>query len=163
MRSVTPVPLRFGQWLPDEVAVRERAAARAADWTVALGELAGTAEYTARILDPDAVVPARDVRAETPGSGRAYLEAVAARRAAREQRFERGRIVARQIEVSVADFVVRTRVDALDTTHGLATIAFLVRRDAAAGFTSALDRAIAEHSGLRFLTSGPWPPWSFAT
>lgn len=78
MRSVTPVPLRFGQWLPDEDAVRTRAAARAAEWREQLLALAGTAEFTVRILDPAIDGPARDVRGELAGSGRAYLEAVAA-------------------------------------------------------------------------------------
>lgn len=163
MRSVTPVPLRFGQWLPDEDAVRTRAAARAAEWREQLLALAGRAEFTVRILDPAVDGPARDVRAEPAGSGRAYLEAVAARRAAREQRFARGRAVAAEIEAALAGYVVRTRVDALDTTHGLATVAFLVDRDSAGRYGSALDRATAAHPGLHFLTSGPWPPWSFAT
>jgi hypothetical protein len=162
MKLVTPVPLRFGQWLPDEEAVRLRAMARAADWEAQLAALRGTAEYTVRVLDPAVDAPARDVR-EAAGSGRAYLEAVAARRAARAQRFARGRAVAGEIEAAVAEYVVRTRVDALDTTHGLATIAFLVDRDAADRYRSALDRALASHPGLHFLASGPWPPWSFAT
>jgi hypothetical protein len=153
MKLVTPVPLRFG---------RLRAMARAADWEAQLAALRGTAEYTVRVLDPAVDAPARDVR-EAAGSGRAYLEAVAARRAARAQRFARGRAVAGEIEAAVAEYVVRTRVDALDTTHGLATIAFLVDRDAADRYRSALDRALASHPGLHFLASGPWPPWSFAT
>jgi len=163
MQMVTPVPLRFGQWLADEEAVHVRAAARAVDWTTQLEALDGTAEYTVRILDPGAESPARDVREGAAGSGRAYLEALAARRAAREQRFAGGSTVAAAIEAALAGYVVRTRVDPLATTHGLATVAFLVRRDDAAGFTSALDRATAAHAGLHFLTSGPWPPWSFAT
>src|SRR5690606_39548390 len=70
-------------------------------------------------------------------------------RAARAQRFARGRAVAGEIEAAVAEYVVRTRVDALDTTHGLATIAFLVDRDTADRYRSALDRALASRSEER--------------
>src|SRR5690606_41606008 len=60
MKLVTPVPLGFGQWLPDEEAVRLRAMARAADWEAQLAALRGTAEYTVRVLDPAVDAPARD-------------------------------------------------------------------------------------------------------
>jgi len=163
MQMGTPVPLRFGQWLPDEEAVHMRATARAADWSEQLEALDGTAEYTVRILDPGAETPARDVREGAAESGRAYLEAVAARRAAREERFARGRTVAAAIEAALAEYVVRTRVDPLETTHGLVTVAFLMRRADAADLAGALEKATAAYAELHFLTSGPWPPWSFAT
>ena len=163
MQQVTPVPLRFGQWLADEASLEASVAEHTDAWTATLASFEGTAEYDVRILDPGVEVPARDVRAEVAGSGRAYLEAIAARRAGRVRQTARGRAVAAEIEQAVAAHVVRTRVDALDTTHGLATVAFLVRHDGADAYTAALEHAIAAHPGLRFLTSGPWPPWSFAT
>ncbi|MHB1169103.1 MAG: GvpL/GvpF family gas vesicle protein [Longimicrobiales bacterium] len=163
MRQVTPVPLRFGQWVADEASLEASAAEHANEWAAALASFEGAAEYDVRILDPGVDVPARDVRTEAAGSGRAYLEAIAARRAGRERQTARGRAVAAEIEQAVAAHVVRTRVDALETTHGLATVAFLVRHDSADAYTAALEQAVEAHPGLRFLTSGPWPPWSFAT
>lgn len=163
MAEATPVPLRFGQWLADEEAVRTRAAARVADWRRQLDELAGSAEYGLRILDPQAAPAARDVRPAVAGSGRAYLEALAARRAERESRTAHGRALVAQLEAALGDRLRRARVDPLETPHGLVSAAFLVRRDADEAFRAAIDRAAAGHPALRFLTSGPWPPWSFAT
>jgi hypothetical protein len=163
MREVTPVPLRFGQWLDDEAGVRERAAARAPEWNALLAELAGTAEYGVRIVDPRLSPAVRDVRPQHAESGRAYLEAIAGRDAARSRKADEGRRVAEQLEEALRPHVLRSRVDALDTPRGLAAAAFLVRRPEADAYGAALARAIASHAPLRFLTSGPWPPYSFAT
>ncbi len=163
MAQATPVPLRFGQWLADEAALRTRAAARVADWRRQLAELAGSAEYGLRILAPEAPPAARDVRPVAGGSGRAYLEALAARRAERERRTGQGHALVAALEAALGERLVRARVDPLETPHGLVSAAFLVRRDADEAFRAEIDRAAAGHPALRLLTSGPWPPWSFAT
>lgn len=163
MRAVTPVPLRFGQWLDGEAAVRERAAAHAGDWRRLLDEVSGTAEYGIHVIDPRLSEAARDVRPPVGGSGRAYLEALAAGGAERTRRTEEGTRVARQLESAVRGHVVRMRVDPLDTPHGLVSIAFLVPVADADAYLEGLAQAVASHSELRFLTSGPWPPYSFAT
>lgn len=162
MRAVTPVPLRFGQWLDSEAAVRERAAARAADWSGLLDELSGTAEYGVHVVDPRLPEAARDVRPRA-GSGRAYLEALAAGGTERARRTEEGTRVAGQVENEVRGHVVRTRIDPLQSAHGLVSITFLVRHTDVDEYSAGLARAVETHSELRFLTSGPWPPYSFAT
>lgn len=163
MRAVTPVPLRFGQWLDGEAAVRERAAARAADWSRLLDEVRGTAEYGIHVIDPRLPEAARDVRPQAGGGGRAYLEALAAGGTERARRTEEGTRVARQLEGAVRGHVVRTRIDPLDSPHGLVSIAFLVPHTDVDAYRAGLARAVETHSELRFLTSGPWPPYSFAT
>ncbi len=163
MQQVTPVPLRFGQWLADEADVRTRTAARAAEWRTQLAELAGTAEYGVHIIDPRLSAPARDVRPEPTDSGRAYLEALAGHRAEHARRSAAGRVIAAELESELGPTVVGSRVEALETAHGLASVAFLVRRDSATDYRDALARAVAARRELRFLTSGPWPPYTFVT
>jgi hypothetical protein len=162
-RLETPVPLRFGQWLPDEASVRARLAERADDWRTQLAALAGTAEFGVRILDPARPGPAQDVRPESTGAGRAYLEALAGRETERARRSAAGQEIAAALEQDLGGTVLRARVDPLETAHGLATIAHLVRRNDAAAYRSTLERAIAGRPELQFLTSGPWPPYSFAS
>ncbi|MGH7445048.1 MAG: GvpL/GvpF family gas vesicle protein, partial [Longimicrobiales bacterium] len=160
MRAVTPVPLRFGQWLDTEAAVRERAALRASDWSLQLKELAGTAEYGVHVVDPRLPEAARDVRPASGGSGRGYLEALAAGGTERARRTEEGTRVAGQVESAIRSHVLRSRIDPLETAHGLVSIVFLVRRADADQYQAGLTRAVETHSDLRFLTSGPWPPYS---
>lgn len=158
----TPVPLRFGQWLPDEAAVRSRLSARAAEWRAQLAAFAGTAEYGVRVVDRGLAASAQDVRPASTGSGRAYLEALAGRENERARRIAAGQEIAAVLGQAVGANVLRSRVDPLDTAHGLASIAHLVRHSDAAAYRAALEAAIAERPELQFLTSGPWPPYSFA-
>lgn len=163
MREVTPVPLRFGQWIADEAGVRERAAGRAPEWTALLAELAGAAEYGVRIIDPRLPETVQDVRPQQVKSGRSYLEAIAGREAALARRADEGRRIAAQVEHAVRAHVLRSRIDAPATARGLASVAFLVRRSGEEAYQAALTAAIEAHAPMRFLTSGPWPPYSFAT
>lgn len=159
----TPVPLRFGQWLRDEPAVRDRLAERAADWRSQLADFAGTAEYGVRVVDRGMSPPAQDVRPASTGTGRAYLEALAGRENERTRRIAAGQEIAAAIEQALGATVLRSRVDPLDTAHGLASIAHLVRHGDADAYRAALAAAITERPELHFLTSGPWPPYSFAS
>lgn len=64
-------------------------------------------------------------------------------------------------------FRERKVIEPADAESGAETIfnwAFLLRPAAEAEFSSAVDRLNREHSGrgLRFVRSGPWPPYSFA-
>ena len=163
----TPVPLRFGQWLADETAVRECLAERAATWRAQLADLAGTAEYGVRVVDPALENTAQDVRPDRTGTGRAYLESLAGRDSERGRRVEVGTAIADWLEGRLANggdrLVLRARVDPLESAHGLVSIAHLVRRADDAVYRSALAAAIEERPELHFLTSGPWPPYSFAS
>lgn len=163
----TPVPLRFGQWLADETAVRECLAERAETWRTQLAELAGTAEYGVRVVDPALENTAQDVRPDRSGTGRAYLESLAGRDSERGRRVDIGVAVAewleRRLKGHAGSLVLRARVDPLESAHGLVSIAHLVRRADDAVYRSALAAAIEERPELHFLTSGPWPPYSFAS
>lgn len=159
--AVTPVPLRFGQFLASLDAVHERAAERAADWRRLLAAFAGHEEHGVRVIDPEITPAARDVRAPA-SSGRAYLQALARAAGAERARGTRAHAIADDLRTRLGGLIAQQRVEPLTSAHGLASIAHLVRRADAAAYRAALDAATRAHPTLRFLTSGPWPPYSFA-
>lgn len=158
--GVTPVPLRFGQYVR-----RPELAARVAEhrdrWRSALAGFAGCAEYGVRVIEPERAAPARDVR-RRPESGRAYLEALARSAGLDRERQARAEALAAELRARLGDVIAHDRVEPLPSAHGLASIAHLVHRDRVDEYTTLIDAARAELSELRFLTSGPWPPYSFA-
>jgi hypothetical protein len=158
--AVTPVPLRFGQYVsPAELAAR--VADRRSVWSAALAEFAGCAEYGVRVLEPDRAPAARDVRT-APVSGRAYLESLARAAGLDQERRARAESLAATLRARLGDCIVRDRVDPLPSSHGLASIAHLVRSGSVDAYRHGIDAARAAMPALRFLTSGPWPPYSFS-
>jgi hypothetical protein len=158
--AVTPVPLRFGQFV-SRAELAARVADRRSAWSASLAEFAGCAEYGLRVIEPDRTPTARDVR--TPAaSGRAYLESLARTAGLDRERRARAEALAAALRERLGDCVVRDRVEPLPSSHGLASIAHLVRRKRADAYSLGIDAARAELPSLRFLTSGPWPPYSFA-
>jgi hypothetical protein len=159
--DVTPVPLRFGQFLGGHAAVLERAAERAGEWRRLLDEFAGREEHGVRVVDPALTPAARDVHAAA-STGRAYLQALARATGEERARAARAQAIADDLGTRLGGLIAQQRVEPLPSAHGLASIAHLVRRADAAAYRNALDAATAAHPSLRFLTSGPWPPYSFA-
>lgn len=163
MDGATPVPLRFGQWVKDEDALRAATADRAAPWRAELEALAGTAEFGVRVLDPRLAGAARDVRPAAGVSGRAYLEALAGRDAERTRRTAAGAAVAAALATRLGALVLRARTEPLATAHGLVSIAHLVDRTDEAAYRDAVAAAARDFGELRLFTSGPWPPYSFVS
>jgi hypothetical protein len=159
--DVTPVPFRFGQFLGARAAVLERAAERAGEWRRQLADFAGREEHGVRVVDPALTSAARDVHADA-SSGRAYLQALARAAGAERARAARAHDIADDLRSRLGGLIAQQRVEPLASAHGLASIAHLVRHADAASYRTALDAATAAHPELRFLASGPWPPYSFA-
>ena len=159
--DVTPVPFRFGQFLGARAAVLGRAAERAPEWHRQLDEFAGCEEHGVRVVDLTVTPTARDVRADA-SSGRAYLQALARAAGDERARAARAQAIADDLRSRLGGLIAQQRVEPLASAHGLASIAHLVRHVDAASYRTALDAATAAHPELRFLASGPWPPYSFA-
>lgn len=158
--AVTPVPLRFGQYVsPAELAVR--VADRRSAWLASLAEFAGCAEYGLRVLEPERAPAARDVRTAAV-TGRAYLESLARTAGLDRERRDRADALAAALRAQLGDCIVRDRVEPLPSAHGLASIAHLVRSGSAEAYRRGIDAARAAMPSLRFLSSGPWPPYSFS-
>lgn len=154
----TPVPLRFGQFLPDTDAVRQRLG-DAEPWLELLLRLAGHAEHGVRMqwtVEEQEMHPA-----ELSGAGSQHMNRLMQRhatgRAAREQAAALEDMVREVTRGIVADF----RADHSQAGQGTLGIAVLVAGDQAAAYHSAVDALPAQRPDVRFVFTGPWPPYSF--
>ena len=62
----------------------------------------------------------------------------------------------------IGDSVRGTRINTIVTDRLLLSAAHLVERECVADYRRRLKAARAVRPELKFLTSGPWPPYSFA-
>jgi ethanolamine utilization microcompartment shell protein EutS len=160
--AITPVPLRFGQWVPDEQALIGRMAEKSADYRIMLDRFAGCLEFGLRLIEPAAEQKARDVHADPGTSGLAYMHALRESSRLAEQQRQHGNAVRARVSEQLGDLVRAERVETEQTPHAVVTLSHLVARG---DFDEYRDRARGLRSlfpAMRLLVSGPWPPYSFA-
>jgi hypothetical protein len=160
--TVTPVPFRFGQWAATEAAVRASITPKAGAWRHSLEAWAGALEFGVRVLDPALDRPARSVHASAMSSGREYLEALARVRTKERDSVRDAEEVAALVRDRVGGLAIADVVAPLATAHGIASIAHLVHRASFAEYHERMAAVRTEQRRLRFVLSGPWPPYSFA-
>lgn len=153
----TALPVRFGQWFPDAAALGQELDARRAALAERLAAVDGALEMGVRVIDP-----ARSAELPDRSSGRAYLEALAQRESAARAERERGAAIARELAAWIGPLVRDTRVRLLGTAAGLVAVAHLVDRHDIGGYAARAREFAPRHGDLRFLFSGPWPPYGFA-
>jgi hypothetical protein len=167
--EMTPIPLRFGQWVSDEATAGSMLMTSHEKWVARLQLFRGAAEYGIRIFEPgrEASAPdapdapdAADAAAKAGGSGTAYMNALARRVGGEKRAAEAAQAV---LQDATAGIVLAERSDPLRTPHGVLTVAHLLHRRDEDVYRAALDQARARLPGLRLLSSGPWPPYSFVT
>jgi hypothetical protein len=161
--AVTPVPLRFGQTLASAEAARDLLDRERELWLRQLDLFAGCMEFGVRVVDPRRTGDHAAVPSPPVAGGREYLEQVSRRYDQRSDAVRDAEEVAESARRILGGVVRDQRVEPLRTAHGVATIAHLVERrrfDEYHGGIAALRETLPV---LRFLVSGPWPPYSFAT
>ncbi len=156
VRTVTPLPVRFGQWFRTEDELAAAIEARREGLERSLERVRDALEYGVRVIDP-----ARDA-APPPdrSSGRAYLEGLARREAEAERARERGEALASELRAALGD-VIRDQQVRPAGPGGLVAIAHLVARHDTGAYQERLTAFPGRHPGLRFVFSGPWPPYGF--
>jgi hypothetical protein len=159
-REVTPVPMRFGQWFDTLDAAVDRVTADAAKWLADLARFRGRAEYGVRVVPAAPQERARDVHPAAAVSGTEYMAALARRHAGAEQRRALGDAIATQLAAALGDVVADRRVALLED-GGLISCAYLVALERASDYHAILAHVRRSRSDLRFVITGPWPPYSF--
>lgn len=157
--QVTPLPLRFGQWFENEVQLRERIAPLHTLHTEKLNDFQGALEFGLRIVDPREQPPVHE-QPTAVTSGRDYLLALRERQTL--QLSTVAEAVAADVTAICGSFVRAEKVEQLKTAHGVISTAHLVPRPHFAAWRKAVDTLRQQYPELRFLASGPWPPYSFA-
>ena len=165
-RSV--VPVRFGAILDNECAVRRIIESHYAGFLSNLGRVRGRVELGLRVLWDDAQSGAgqgqsspHDSPASPPENGRAYLLV----RLEAEQRdraqHERATAVAMKLHAPLARLAAESTKQLLVTPRMLMTAAYLVNVDQVACFQQVVADLSTAYPALRFLCTGPWPPYNF--
>jgi hypothetical protein len=160
--AVTPVPLRFGQWLEDEAALRRAVGERLSDYRAQLAQFAGCLEFGLRLIDPAGAEKARDVHTSARTSGREYMQALRESSRLAEQQRQRAEQVRARVQESLRDLVRAERVQDERTAHAVVTLSHLVARPQFDEYRARARRLRTVFPELRLLLSGPWPPYSFA-
>jgi hypothetical protein len=153
-QEVTPVPVRFGQWLRDDAALRESIRTSHDDWMERIRTFGGAAEYGIRIFDP---AREADEAAATATTGTEYMAALARKQ---KRAGEQSEAVA-ALSAAVSGLVADEKIEALRTGHGVASVAHLVHPANLDAYREAVDQVRTRMPELRLLSSGPWPPYSF--
>lgn len=160
--AITPVPLRFGQWLPDEAALRESMTGKAAVYRELLRQFAGCQEFGLRLIEPDVEQKARDVHPPPATSGLAYMQALRESSRLAEQQRQRGEAVRSRISAQLRGLVRAERVEEEQTPHAVVTLSHLVAREDFDEYRERARDLRRLFPEMRLLVSGPWPPYSFA-
>lgn len=168
------LPMRFGTLLRESQSVVTMLAEHSGAFEEALRRLRGRVEMGLKVLwEADLstclCVPARrqacggwDEPMDPPaGPGGRYLR----RRLEEERRTEairaRGETLIQAIQTTLRPLVDEWTLRRFPTPRLLLDAAYLVSRDALQAFRDGVVRLEEPTSELRFLLSGPWPPYSF--
>jgi hypothetical protein len=154
------LPARYGMVIADEAALEEALEARATELAAALRAVGGKVELAVRARFSAGIDggPQRDgegpQEGEGEGGGTAYMSALMQRRRLAEDLA--GRIDARLAGLASAS-TKRTLPSATQPMAG----AYLVERDAVAGFRAQVQALDEEMAEAEVVCTGPWPPYSF--
>lgn len=164
----TALPMRFGQWFASESDLQEVIATRRQRLERALERVRGALEFGVRVLDPDrpGVDPSDPAPASTAppadrSSGKAYLESLAQREEGMERTRVRGAEIAGELKLFLGP-LVRDHHVRPGGGEGIVAISHLVARHDTGAYSDRVHTFTERRSDLRFVTSGPWPPYGFA-
>jgi hypothetical protein len=161
--EVTPVPLRFGQWASETGTFDNVVREKAAWYHERLKVFAGALEFGLRAVRPDMPPSARDVRVAQAATGRDYMNALRDRVVAERGHSEESEQIHEGISEVLGAFVREERVEEARTPHGIITVSHLVSRQHFDEYREHAQSLRTRYPNLRFLVSGPWMPYSFAS
>jgi hypothetical protein len=164
LAAVTPLPFRFGT-LADEPGLLAYLRERAAGLREGLARVRGAVEMSVKLMWETTAGATPESPADAVGggatTGTAFL--LAKRRALRgeEAAQRRAEELAAWLDARTSD-LARERAARVRPSEALVLrAAHLVARERVADYRARLRHLRAERPDLRFLTSGPWPPYSF--
>jgi hypothetical protein len=166
MEDRTVPPVRFGTVLLDEEEVRAVLVAHYSSFVASLERVRGHVEVDVRVLwDGASLSPPRRGPEEgwATDSGRAYMLA----RLEEERRIHTVRkmaeALATELHVPLSRLAKESTRKVLVSPGMLLAAAYLVPREQVGIFRQAVEGLISTYPRFRFLCTGPWPPYSFAT
>jgi hypothetical protein len=172
LRQATPLPFRFGT-LAAAAELEAYVETRRDALMKSLERVRGSVEMSVKIIWDAEQLKRESLRADeredrqgarpSLGEGASYLEARRREILGDQLLKERAEELAAWLTERVAGEAVEQEVEARPGESLVVRAAFLVRRERLDEYQAGVEKARAERPGLRFLTSGPWPPYSFST
>ncbi|HZT58988.1 MAG TPA: GvpL/GvpF family gas vesicle protein [Pyrinomonadaceae bacterium] len=176
LASVTPLPARFGT-VVTEARLAEYIAASEAALVSALARVRGCVEMGVKVRDGSVKAKGKRQKAKEEsdeagdearvevaraGSGTAFLLAKRREILGDESSKLRAEELAAWLDRGLAGLVRESAVRLRPSESLAVRAAHLVERARAAEYKERVRELSGERPGLQFLTSGPWPPYSFS-
>ena len=165
-RTTRALPVRFGTTFENSTRVQQVLAQRHDTLLADLARIGDKVEMGLTVLwDPDGeeVAEGADQPAEGVGPGTSYLQARLAQHRREESRRSQARVLAREVAAILRGHASASQTRCLPTPRLALSAAYLVTPARLGAFGEAFEEVRRTHSDLRFLLSGPWPPYSFVT
>lgn len=172
LKHVTPLPFRFGTLVTTEklagyVEANQEALIKS------LEGVRGCVEMSVKIIWDKDLVRRTGLKAETagsaledgqPASGKGAAFLLAKRREILGDEMLKGRAeeLAAWLKLRAGASARDANLQVLASESLVVRAAFLVERTRLQDYQQRVEEAKAERTSLRFLTSGPWPPYSFS-
>jgi hypothetical protein len=163
MKSRPILPARFNTVLRTEEAVIALLDERARDFRLALERVRGRVEMGLRVLwEPpgESEVPA-DQEIEGGGPGTEYLSRRLKEEWHRAKLLQAGERLIQELDAPLRSLAVESRLQRFPTNRFLIAGAYLVERHRVDAFREGVMKARERFPRLRFLLTGPWPPYHF--
>lgn len=170
---VTPLPFRFGTLVTSK-GLEEYVRGNRAQLIKSLEHVRDSLEMSVKIIwDAQSMRGEVGRRAEAArgrkvdespayGKGAAYLAARRREILGDDLLKERAEEIAAWLGQRIGEAAHDRNLEKRPSASLVVRAAFLVRRARLKGYQKRVDEARAERAHLRFLTSGPWPPYSFS-
>lgn len=167
------LPVRFGTVLPDADAVVGALAKHSTVLEAEMARLGDKVELGLTVLwnqslgndeengGGDDGAPAAGQVTKVQGAGARYLQARLAKHRREAAAQERAKALARDLDSVLSPYVLEHRCAILPTPRLPVRAAYLLDPARVQGFQETFEELRRIHPDLRFLLSGPWPPYSF--
>jgi hypothetical protein len=175
MQTYTVLPMRFPTAFGSREAVLAMMEQHYGDFRENLHRLRDQVEFGVRVIWPDAMLrtdeggAAATCGSERPAphhvesSGKLYMQERFRRHKCRNALRDQAAQFGRRLDAALSEFATAKRLRSPTTDSFAFDGVYLVRKDKGVDFRHAFADAKSSEPGLRYLLSGPWPPYNFIT
>jgi Gas vesicle synthesis protein GvpL/GvpF len=165
LAQTTPLPFRFGTLVTEET-LRSYLQARRSALADKLRAVRGCVEMGVKIIwrnsmDREGLI-AKTESEESLGIGASFLRTKRITLLGDQILTGQASEVVTWLNKRVGNMVRQEQINVRPREKMVLSVAYLVERDLLKAYRDLLGEARAERPDLHFLTSGPWPPYSFA-
>jgi hypothetical protein len=165
LAETTPLPFRFGT-TADAERIRNYVTSQKASLQAALERVRGAVEMSVKIIwraeEEERAAPSSETHGEDAGAGTRFLLAKQRELTGHERIQARAENLSTWLAAILKDFVKDSFVELRPSASLVVSASHLVERETVENYRVRLEAARRERPDLRFLTSGPWPPYSFS-